>query len=239
MSKLGRNDPCHCGSGKKYKKCHLPLEQSVSDRARVSRAATDVSRAVSEATAPFVSELLAMKVAAEKAVEDQAALYAAQASAAQGAASDPRAVETSETPGPTVIHATPGTPAAVPPPDASEAAREERKASDVLLTLAEPVLEDLPEDTPKNYYEFLLKLAMTAWNVELVESQGGKPGDVLEMLPKGDPKALAEIRNLYETLRYRKRALFADDQRFFVSVEVVEEDGKKRVVAATAPFRKP
>lgn len=24
--KLGRNDPCHCGSGKKYKKCHLVLE---------------------------------------------------------------------------------------------------------------------------------------------------------------------------------------------------------------------
>jgi len=22
MSKLGRNDPCHCGSGKKYKRCH-------------------------------------------------------------------------------------------------------------------------------------------------------------------------------------------------------------------------
>jgi preprotein translocase subunit SecA len=21
---LGRNDPCHCGSGKKYKKCHYP-----------------------------------------------------------------------------------------------------------------------------------------------------------------------------------------------------------------------
>jgi preprotein translocase subunit SecA len=21
-SKLGRNDPCHCGSGKKFKKCH-------------------------------------------------------------------------------------------------------------------------------------------------------------------------------------------------------------------------
>ncbi len=26
--KLGRNDPCHCGSGKKYKKCHLPKEMS-------------------------------------------------------------------------------------------------------------------------------------------------------------------------------------------------------------------
>lgn len=22
MQKLGRNDPCHCGSGKKYKNCH-------------------------------------------------------------------------------------------------------------------------------------------------------------------------------------------------------------------------
>ena len=23
MAKIGRNDPCHCGSGKKYKHCHL------------------------------------------------------------------------------------------------------------------------------------------------------------------------------------------------------------------------
>lgn len=28
MSKLGRNDPCYCGSGKKYKKCHLRLVES-------------------------------------------------------------------------------------------------------------------------------------------------------------------------------------------------------------------
>src|SRR5213594_2263899 len=26
MTKLGRNDPCHCGSGKKYKKCHLEAD---------------------------------------------------------------------------------------------------------------------------------------------------------------------------------------------------------------------
>lgn len=26
-TKLGRNDPCHCGSGKKYKRCHLPIEE--------------------------------------------------------------------------------------------------------------------------------------------------------------------------------------------------------------------
>lgn len=26
-TKLGRNEPCHCGSGKKYKKCHLALDE--------------------------------------------------------------------------------------------------------------------------------------------------------------------------------------------------------------------
>ncbi len=28
MSKIGRNDPCPCGSGKKYKQCHLPIEEA-------------------------------------------------------------------------------------------------------------------------------------------------------------------------------------------------------------------
>ena len=28
MAKAGRNDPCHCGSGKKYKKCCQPKEQA-------------------------------------------------------------------------------------------------------------------------------------------------------------------------------------------------------------------
>jgi preprotein translocase subunit SecA len=27
--KIGRNDPCHCGSGKKYKNCHMKTDQSV------------------------------------------------------------------------------------------------------------------------------------------------------------------------------------------------------------------
>jgi len=37
MSKIGRNDPCPCGSGKKYKKCCLPKEQqrSVAGRRKV------------------------------------------------------------------------------------------------------------------------------------------------------------------------------------------------------------
>jgi tetratricopeptide (TPR) repeat protein len=29
MAKVGRNDPCPCGSGKKYKKCCLPSQQSL------------------------------------------------------------------------------------------------------------------------------------------------------------------------------------------------------------------
>ena len=28
MADLGRNDPCHCGSGKKYKKCHLEADEA-------------------------------------------------------------------------------------------------------------------------------------------------------------------------------------------------------------------
>jgi tetratricopeptide (TPR) repeat protein len=44
LSSVGRNDPCHCGSGKKYKKCHL---------------AEDESATVVETKAPDADELLA------------------------------------------------------------------------------------------------------------------------------------------------------------------------------------
>ncbi len=30
---LGRNDPCHCGSGKKYKKCHLAKDEEAERKA--------------------------------------------------------------------------------------------------------------------------------------------------------------------------------------------------------------
>ena len=26
---MERNDPCWCGSGKKYKKCHMPIEEKI------------------------------------------------------------------------------------------------------------------------------------------------------------------------------------------------------------------
>lgn len=39
MPKVGRNDPCPCGSGKKYKHCHLPIEEAAqADQLRLRRA---------------------------------------------------------------------------------------------------------------------------------------------------------------------------------------------------------
>jgi preprotein translocase subunit SecA len=29
MEKVGRNDPCPCGSGKKYKNCHMRMNQPI------------------------------------------------------------------------------------------------------------------------------------------------------------------------------------------------------------------
>ena len=35
---LGRNDPCHCGSGKKYKQCHLAQDEAAEREARAKAA---------------------------------------------------------------------------------------------------------------------------------------------------------------------------------------------------------
>lgn len=32
MKKIGRNEPCHCGSGKKYKNCHQQLDSHKESR---------------------------------------------------------------------------------------------------------------------------------------------------------------------------------------------------------------
>ncbi len=44
--KLGRNDPCHCGSGKKYKYCHYE-----EDRAKEAKALQEESAARAAAAA--------------------------------------------------------------------------------------------------------------------------------------------------------------------------------------------
>lgn len=36
---LGRNDPCHCGSGRKYKQCHLAADEAKERTARAKAAA--------------------------------------------------------------------------------------------------------------------------------------------------------------------------------------------------------
>ena len=35
----GRNDPCHCGSGKKYKQCHLDKDETAAREARAAASA--------------------------------------------------------------------------------------------------------------------------------------------------------------------------------------------------------
>ncbi len=45
MGRVGRNDPCPCGSGKKYKKCCMKKDE---ERAAASRAQTDTSQTPSD-----------------------------------------------------------------------------------------------------------------------------------------------------------------------------------------------
>ena len=45
--KVGRNDPCPCGSGKKYKNCHLPLERKPTGPKKFS------AKVLSQAKAPI------------------------------------------------------------------------------------------------------------------------------------------------------------------------------------------
>ena len=42
---LGRNDPCHCGSGKKYKACHLAQDETAAREARAKELAKQAEAA--------------------------------------------------------------------------------------------------------------------------------------------------------------------------------------------------
>ncbi len=42
MPKIGRNDPCPCGSGKKYKQCHLPIEEAAAAEQLRLRRSVDI-----------------------------------------------------------------------------------------------------------------------------------------------------------------------------------------------------
>jgi hypothetical protein len=45
---IGRNDPCHCGSGKKYKKCHLEADEKTNRKER-EKAALNAAKVAAEA----------------------------------------------------------------------------------------------------------------------------------------------------------------------------------------------
>lgn len=51
MSKLGRNDPCHCGSGQKYKKCHLATDDAAKSAELAATAAAAAAAAKAQADA--------------------------------------------------------------------------------------------------------------------------------------------------------------------------------------------
>jgi hypothetical protein len=49
---LGRNDPCHCGSGKKYKNCHLAKDEDAARAARAKAAEAAPAPAAESEEAP-------------------------------------------------------------------------------------------------------------------------------------------------------------------------------------------
>ena len=73
--KLGRNDPCHCGSGEKYKKCHLQKDEAAATAARAAEVAARVAAA---------AEALAAEEEEAKANPEKAAANAAAAGKEKG-----------------------------------------------------------------------------------------------------------------------------------------------------------
>ena len=51
---IGRNDPCHCGSGKKYKQCHLGKDEEAERERRAKQAsqAGDTTPGEAQRSAP-------------------------------------------------------------------------------------------------------------------------------------------------------------------------------------------
>ncbi len=52
--KLGRNDPCHCGSGKKYKQCHQRLDE---EREKAERELKTIGQWVSFHTSRLIAQV--------------------------------------------------------------------------------------------------------------------------------------------------------------------------------------
>lgn len=75
--KPDRNDPCHCGSGKKYKKCHRVADEAAfsAELAAKNAAAAEAARALAEQDPEAAAEA---EAALEDALTQKAALHAAK-----------------------------------------------------------------------------------------------------------------------------------------------------------------
>jgi hypothetical protein len=51
-TQLGRNDPCHCGSGRKYKQCCLAKDEAAARAARAEATAGESEPAPAEEATP-------------------------------------------------------------------------------------------------------------------------------------------------------------------------------------------
>ena len=74
--KLGRNDPCHCGSGKKYKKCH-EAEDAAKESAVLAEARAKAEAAKAAADAEAAADPEAAKAAKQSASRGRASAAAA------------------------------------------------------------------------------------------------------------------------------------------------------------------
>jgi hypothetical protein len=57
----GRNEPCHCGSGKKYKQCCLAKDEAAAAKARADAAAANADTAPAAAEASSAAPTAAPK----------------------------------------------------------------------------------------------------------------------------------------------------------------------------------
>jgi tetratricopeptide (TPR) repeat protein len=80
MAKPGRNDPCHCGSGNKYKKCCLAKDEAVARDSLVNAQARHDKRAAT----PRLRELKA-EIAARLRMAEEEDLYEDELDAASNA----------------------------------------------------------------------------------------------------------------------------------------------------------
>ena len=70
MAKIGRNDPCHCNSGKKYKKCCMASDEAAARTARPAQSAAVPARRPSLASYVQEHDELNERTEASNAVVD-------------------------------------------------------------------------------------------------------------------------------------------------------------------------